>query len=186
MKLSNFRLPRSATALGAISASLAVFAAALPLMSSGSAAAAGKPTGGVVHFYEVVPSLSSSAANDVLTGAITDHGKDHEGVAGNGEINKLVLSKGSFEVSTAKLVSQPPPRVDTNTCSFTGVITAPVPIVRGTGRGAYAGISGTIKATITEVGILPKLKSGKCNQSQSAAPVSGISWATGSGKVSFK
>lgn len=186
MRLNTRYLPTTAAALGKILAPLAVFAVALPLIPGGSAAAAGKPAGGVVHIYEAVPSLSSSFADDVLTGAITDHGKDYEGVAGNGTINKFVLSKGSFEVSIANLVSQPAPRVDAKTCSFTSTVTASIPIVRGSGKGAYAGITGTIKFTITEAGILPKLKSGSCNESQSATPVAGVSWAKGSGTVSFK
>jgi hypothetical protein len=187
MTLNTRSLPPRAAARGKILAPLAVFAVALTLIPGGSAAAARKPAGGVVHIYETVPSLSSSYADDILTGAITDHGKDYEGVAGNGTINKLVLSKGSFEVSIAKLVrSHAAPRVDAKTCSFTQTVIASIPIVKGSGKGAYAGITGTIKVTITEAGILPKLKSGTCNESQSAPPVAGVSWAKGSGTVSFK
>jgi hypothetical protein len=64
----------------------------------------GQPAGGVVHVYESDPSLTSSVGNIILTGAISDHGKDHQGVAGKHHtINKIVLSKGSFEVDVAKL-----------------------------------------------------------------------------------
>lgn len=38
-----------------------------------------------------------------------DHGNDYELVAGNSTVNKIVLSNGSFEISTANLVSQPAP-----------------------------------------------------------------------------
>lgn len=186
MRLNTRYLPTTAVALGKILAPLAAFAVALALIPGGSAAAAGKPAGGVVHFYETVPSLSSSFADDVLTGAITDHGKDYEGVAGNGTINKFVLSKGSFEVSIANLISQRAPRADATTCSFTRTLTASIPIVRGSGEGAYAGITGTIRFAITEAGILPRLKSGRCNESQSATPVAGVFWAKGSGTVSFR
>lgn len=174
-----------AAAGAATLAFVAASIAGLLLSSGGSAAAAGKPAGGVVHIYEAVPSLSSSVADDVLTGAITDHGKDYEGVAGNGTRNKIVLAKGSFEVSTARLVSGPPPRVDANTCSFTSTISAPIPIVSGSGTGAYRGIRGTVRVAVTEAGILPRLSSGKCNESQGARPLAGVSWATGSGTVSF-
>lgn len=167
-------------------APLAVFGATLLVISGGLASAAGKSTGGVVHVFEVVPSLSSTFANDVLTGAITDHGKDYEGVAGHGTINKIALSKGSFEISIASLVSKPPPPVDPKTCSFAHSITASTPIVRGTGKGAYASIKGTFKVTVTEAGILPRLKSGACNESQSATPVAGVSWVEGIGTVSYK
>ena len=93
--------------------------------------------------------------------------------------------KGSFEISIANLASKPPPPVDPKTCSFANSITASVPIVRGTGSGAYAHIKGTFKVTVTEAGILPRLKSGTCNESQSATPV-GVSWAGGIGTVSYK
>jgi hypothetical protein len=89
---------------------LVVLAAPLPHLPGASAAPAGQLAGGVIHVYEVVPSLSSSSANDVLTGAITDHGKDHEGVGGDRALNTFVLTKGSFEVNVSKLAAQPPPQ----------------------------------------------------------------------------
>jgi hypothetical protein len=107
-------------------------------------------------------------------------------VAGKGTINKIDLSKGSFEVNIAKFVSHPPPPVDPKTCSFADSFTASAPIVKGTGTGAYAGIRGTFKVTVTNAGILPKLKSGKCNESPNATPVAGVSWAKGPATVSFK
>ena len=177
------RVPAAARA--AATACVAGLLAALLLGSGGAAAAAAKPAGGVIHIYEVVPSLSSSVADDVLTGAITDHGKDYEGVAGNGTRNKIVLTKGSFEISTARLVSAPALRVDADTCTFASTVSAPVPIVRGSGKGAYRGISGTVRVAITEAGLLPRLGSGKCNESPDVAPVAGVSWARGTGTVSF-
>jgi hypothetical protein len=164
----------------------AVLGLALIAISGGLASAAPKPAGGVVHVYEVSASIASPVATDVLTGAITDHGKDHSGVAGKGTINKIDLSKGSFEVNIAKFVSHHPPPVDPKTCSFADSFTASAPIVKGTGTGAYAGIRGTFKVTVTNAGILPKLKSGKCNESPNATPVAGVSWAKGSATVSFK
>lgn len=181
MKLTERHRTMSVRALAMMLAPLVVISAALLPISRGSAATAGKPSGGLIHFYEVA-TLSSSVAHDVLTGAITDHGTDREE---NGSINKIALSKGSFEISTAKLTSQPPPRVDAKTCAFSSTVTAPVPIVRGSGRGGYQGISGTIRATITEAGIMPRRPSGKCNTSQSAAPVGGVTWAWGFGTISF-
>jgi hypothetical protein len=61
----------------------------------------------VIHVYEVVPSLSSSSADDIVTGAITDDGKDHEGVGGNRGFNRFVLTKGSFEINVTKLAGPP-------------------------------------------------------------------------------
>jgi hypothetical protein len=64
-------------------------------------------------------------------------------------INKLVLTKGTFEVDTSKLTLNPP--LDPRTCTIAGVV--------------------------------PKLKSGKCNVK--GAPT-GFSWVKASGKVSFQ
>jgi hypothetical protein len=152
-------------------------------LSAGLASAAVKHTGGRIYVYEVSPSLTSNVAKDVITGAITDFGTDHEGVAGHGTINRIILSKGSFEISIASLAKAPPPAVNPKTCAFECTISASIPIVKGSGKGAYAGITGTVKVTITEVGILRRLKSGKCNTS--ATPLAGFSWTKGSGTVSF-
>lgn len=150
----------------------------------GSASARTTVAGGKVHVYEVAPSLASRAANDVITGAITDHGKDYEGVAGNGTINRIVLSKGSFEISTARITPRPP-TISHRTCSVASSFSATIPIVKGTGRGAYAGISGKFTVTITQVAITPR-KNHTCNLSPNVTPVAGVSWTRGSGTVSFK
>jgi hypothetical protein len=57
------------------------------------------------------------------------------------------------------------------------------------GTGLYAGITGTLKLTITEAFILPVYASGKnkgqCNESQNAQPVADYGSIIGSGTVSF-
>jgi hypothetical protein len=164
----------------------AALGVALLAASAGLATAAVPTAGGEVHVYEADPSLASPVGNIVLTGAITDHGKDHEGVAGGGTINKLVLSKGSFEVNTVKLDDNPPPPVNGSSCSFADSVSGPTSIVKGSGTRAYKGISGTIKITVTEAGLVPRLKSGKCNDSPSAVPVAGVALVRGSGRVSFR
>ena len=83
------------TALGAVG--LSVIA-----VSGGLAWANGASNGGEVHFYEADTALSGNFGTVVLTGAVTDHGIDHQGVAGGGVINKLVLSKGSFEINVGE------------------------------------------------------------------------------------
>ena len=128
----------------------------------GSAPATATRGGGRVQVYEVAPSLARNAASDVITGAVTDHGKDYKGVAGNGTVNKIVLSKGSFEISTAG-ISPKPPTVNSRTCSIASSFTATVPTVKGSGRGAYTGISGKFKVTIIEAAIAPRYKNHNCN-----------------------
>ena len=152
------------------------------LLFSGLAFAAGQPAGGAVHVFEVSDSPTSPIGTDVLTGAITDHGVDHIGATG---INLIALSKGSFKVNV-RGVNSGRPVVDAKTCSFTVSIHGPASIVRGSGKRAYKGVSGKFKVSIFEAGILPRLKSGKCNQSQNATPVAAVSSVEADGKVSFK
>jgi hypothetical protein len=159
--------------------------ALLLVVFGGSASATAAHAGGRVQVYEVAPSLASNAANDVITGAITDHGKDYEGVAGNGTINKIVLSKGSFEISTARTTPKPP-TVHPSACSIASSFTATVPIVKGSGRRAYTGISGEFKVTIVQAAIAPRRRNHSCNLSPNVTPVAGVSWTSGSGTVSFK
>src|SRR5436309_2146253 len=71
----------------------AVSVAALAV-SGALAAADGATAGGPVQLYEADTELAGSLGTVILTGAITDHGHDHQGVDPTGTINKLVLSKG--------------------------------------------------------------------------------------------
>jgi hypothetical protein len=163
-------------------APLAILGVVPAVLAGGSGVAGGKPLGGIVHVYEVESSLTSNLGNIILTGAINDHGKDRQAVAAKGTINKLVLTKGTFEVDTSKLPLNPP--LDAKACTIAGSATGPVTIVTGSGSGAYRGVRGTVRTTVTIVGVLPKLKNGKCNGN--AAPVAGFSWVKGSGRVSFQ
>jgi hypothetical protein len=74
--------------------------------------------------------------------------------------------------------------IDPKTCSFGTSASAPVPIVTGTGTGAYRGISGTLEVTASVAGIYPRLKSGKCNTNPNKFP--GVLIAKGSGTVAYK
>jgi hypothetical protein len=177
--------PRPARAQIVASLLLVSLGVVLLTVFGGSASATTTAAGGKVHVYEVAPSLASRTANDVITGAITDHGKDYEGVAGNGTINRIVLSKGSFEISTTRITPNPPV-INHRTCAVASSFSATVPIVKGTGRGAYAGVSGKFKVTITQVEIAPTRKNHTCNLSPNATPVAGVSWTKGSGTVSLK
>ena len=199
MKLGTRRLPTPARSIIATTPTtgfwawpgpaqtVAVLLLGLVLLAvfDGSASATTTHHGGRVQVYEVAPSLASNAADDVITGAITDHGKDYEGVAGNGTINKIVLSKGSFEISTARTTPKPP-TVHPSACSIASSFTATVPIVKGSGRRAYTGISGEFKVTITQAGIAPRRMDHTCNLGPNVTPVAGVSWTRGSGTVSFK
>ena len=96
-------------------------------------------TGGEVHVYEADTALAGSLGTVILTGAITDHGKDHQGVADGGNYNRFVLSKGSFEINVGPIGNLLNFPVNPVTCSADGSATGPIPIVDGTGTGAYQG-----------------------------------------------
>lgn len=164
---------RVVVAGGAASGLLAIVGTGLP----GSAQAA---SGGVLRVYES-GSNATGLGQDVFSGAISDYGVDH---IANGNVNKIVLSKGSFEINKGNLgknlrtISNNP-----ETCTVVLKGSAPVKVLNGTG--AYAGISGTVTVTEQTALIFPKLSNGKCNESQSAELVAGPYWATGKGTVSF-
>jgi hypothetical protein len=165
------------TALGAVGLSLIA-------VSGGLAWADGASKGGEVHLYEADTALSGNLGTVVLTGAVTDHGVDHQGVAGGGEINKLVLSKGSFEVNVGGFGDTLNFPVNPKTCSSDGSATAQIPIVDGTGTGAYKGISGTLDVTVATASIVPRLASRDCNTNATRYP--GVLIASGTGTVSYK
>jgi len=163
--------------------SLAVVSAAVLAVSGSLASADGSSTAGEIHIYEADTAFDGNLGTDILTGAITDHGTDHQGVAGGGIYNRLVLSRGSFEISTVNLPPNFPP-LNPTTCSSDGTTTVPVPIVDGSGKGAYHGISGTFQITVTFASILPRLANGQCNTNATQYP--GIEISRGAGTVSYK
>lgn len=165
-------------------APLALLSTAVLAVSGGLATAAGSSTGGEVHIYEADTALAGSLGTVILTGAITDHGRDHQGVADGGNYNKLVLSKGSFEINVGPIGNLLNFPVNPVTCSADGSATGPIPIVDGTGTGAYQGISGKLQTTVTFAWILPRLANGQCNTNATQYP--GIGIANGTGPVSYK
>jgi hypothetical protein len=164
----------------------------------GAAAATASPshhaasTHGTVQVW-VSPS-NSAVQKILLTGVIGDHGTatsmDKNGkVDPNGKFVKVKLTQGTFEVNAVALdrnLDKIQPAVNHATCSLSGSGTGNVTLFNGTG--AYAGISGTIRITVSFAAILPRhasgAKKGQCNNS--AAPV--VQFQTpleGSGTVSF-
>ena len=164
-------------------APLALISVAVLAVSGGLASADGPSTGSNVHFYEADTARDGNLGTVILTGAITDHGTDHQGVADGGNYNKLVLSKGSFEINVGPIGNLLNFPVNPATCSADGSATAPIPIVDGTGTRAYKGISGTIQTTVTFAWILPRLANGQCNTNATRYP--GIGIAHGAGTISY-
>jgi hypothetical protein len=123
----------------------------------------------------------------VITGAFGDAGWFTGGV---GELGTITLSKGSFRVNDSRGTAQElaifahvSRHVNPSTCAFYSANTAPAAILDG--RGAYAGISGTIRLTTIDAGVFPRLKSGRCDLSRTARPIGLLSLAQGVGTVSF-
>ena len=165
-------------------------AVAAPMLASAST-----PSGGKIALWGTA-NLTGATSKIVVVGAIADYGTgtsiDKNGkVDNNGAYERIVLKKGSFIADASVLNensnSAPPTINSPSTCSF--AFTASGPVTLSDGKGAYAGISGTLTITEQFVGIGPRYKSGKnkgqCNQNNNAQPVAGAGAVSGTGTVAF-
>jgi hypothetical protein len=156
-------------------------------------AAAGASTshGGHIHAY-FEDSLAQTAANQpgqvVVTGAFGDAGSFT--VSSNGTA-KVVLSKGTFKINDAAaavkegaLFGHLSAHMNPGTCALVFPYTVTVPIIAGSGTGAYAGISGQLTTTTDDVGVWPA-KAGKCESSPSSTPTGFVELSQAQGNVSF-
>jgi hypothetical protein len=112
----------------------------------------------------------------VGTGLFTDAGK-LTGASGS----KVTLSKGTFLVDLSK--AKPKFAINATTCFATETIGGTLSL--GSGTGAYTGISGTLSINGKVVAVLPRLKSGKCNEANSAVALGVAGQFYGSGKVTL-
>jgi hypothetical protein len=158
-------------------------------------AGATSPSGGKISLWATA-NLTGATSKIVVVGAIADSGVgtsvDKNGkVDPNGSYERIVFKKGSFEANATVLdqnaSSGQPTLDDVSTCSFAFSTSGPITVSNG--KGAYAGISGTLNVTEQFVGIGPRYKSGKnkgaCNQSDNARPIAGAGAISGSGSVAF-
>jgi hypothetical protein len=153
-----------------------------PLVLSAQTASAAAPKG-VVHVYDV--NAGGSTGSVVVTGAIADSGKDVTGASPNA--NQIVLSKGSFDVSTAgiqKSFSKAKPKGNPANCGVVLAATAPATLSNGTG--AYKGIAGKVLLTITSAAVLPTKSGGTCDESPNSVAIGEVTISQGSGTISFK
>jgi hypothetical protein len=151
---------RPAALLGA-----AVLAGALTVASCAASAATSRPArpAGPGHSAHLMVYSINSDGPDlraIVTGAIGDYGPA-ETVFPNGKVDpqhthdlELKLTRGTFKLSITDLIkkfgavtSHEP--IYPRTCSDYMTASAPMPIVPGSGTGAYRGISGRFSATIT-------------------------------------
>ncbi len=160
-------------------AAAAVFAFA---SGSGIASAGTAVRSGVLHLYEV--GGVSNTDSDVFTGLFTDHGVDHVSDLDHGNVNKIVLTHGSFEANIATLLGRVKAVSSASGgCSVVLRSTAPVQLSHGTG--AYRGIHGTVTVTLVNAMIFAK-KHGSCPANpETATPIGEVVSALGSGRVSL-
>jgi hypothetical protein len=155
----------------------------------GGVAAFGQSPGGAVQVWGTP--ANGGGGPVLLTGAVGDSGHSANANASgtptkNGSYTLLKLKKGTILVNTTQLNkdtnnnSTPPTSMNATTCSYTFVVTDPVPVVSGTK--AYAGISGSINVTISFAFVTP-MKNGTCNPN--ANPIAQYGSILGSGTVSF-
>jgi hypothetical protein len=158
-------------------------AGVLGLAGGSAVASAGTAAdSGVLHLYEV--GGISNTDTDVFTGLFIDHGVDHLGALDHGNVNKIVLTHGTFEANIATLLARV--KVVSSSsggCSVVLQSTAPVPLSHGTG--AYKGIHGSVTVTLVNAMDFAK-KNGKCPANpENTTPIGEVVSAIGSGRVSL-
>jgi hypothetical protein len=171
----------------AVKLSLGIASLAGMLLGASIATAGAAPAGGTIHVYS--RPTSSVKGTITITGAIGDYGTTIElnkkgKVDPNGVFQKATLKKGTFVANTTglnKVLNKAQPKVNTSNCSASFSGTGPVTLGKGTG--AYKGIGGTVRITVTFAGIQPRFtsgpKAGQCNFS--AAPKGSYQSITGVG-----
>jgi hypothetical protein len=114
-----------------------------------------------------------------VTGAIADYGTDHD--AGH-NTQKIVLSKGTFELAAGDFNKNFKTKIDKATCAVIGSShAANLPLSHGTG--AYAGITGSVSIKGTFFELARHSASGKCELGK--VPLSASDVITGSGTASY-
>ena len=158
------------------------------LMAIGSGALAAGTSGGSVRMFGV-PKGAGGAF--MFTGAIGDYGSTQrtnaDGSANpKGDFVRFALKHGTFVADATgffNALNHAKFAFNGKSCSVAGGASGPATLSAGTGQ--YAGISGTLRVSATFAEVGPRLKSGKCNPSQNAKPLSLFDVVTGSGHVSF-
>jgi hypothetical protein len=157
----------SAVAAAGVLFAAACASAATVAPAAGRPASGGKAVSGPVHFSGFSQNNDGPDFSVVLSGVVGDYGPAVT-VFPNGKADpehrhqlSLRLKKGSFRLRFAPLdkaiVAVTSRWAKNPTCSFHANVTAPTPVVTGSGTGLYKGIKGglTMTVTIDEVDIKP-------------------------------
>lgn len=139
-----------------LAGALAATAATIATAGCASASSAAPPsrTAGAARTHLVIWLVNSDGLDShaILTGPVGDHGTGRS--TPDRKQLLLTLSRGTFTLSTGTIFADFTRQVtrwpyNAATCSIHGSLADAVPIVRGSGTGAYRGISGTFTMTIT-------------------------------------
>jgi hypothetical protein len=160
-------------------------------IAGSTALASSAPAGGPIRVF--VTETSPVKSKITVTGAIGDYGTalsvNKNGKPNpNGNYEKITLKQGGFWVNgTALNKLKTKPQVNKATCSFSFTGSAPTTVFNGTGL--YAGISGTVKITVTFAAIAPRFKTGahagQCNFGNKAPALGQYQSIEGAGNVKF-
>ena len=160
-------LARHITRAGAFIAVMLVASACTPTPERPASTAGASPvaavssvdaTAGTVHFTDYAINTDGPSSSVVLTGAVGDYGTV-EAVKPDGSVDsghtsqlRLRLARGGFRMDIATLGARLAAAfrsfpVNSRTCSGSVTVRAAVPIVAGSGTGAYARLHGTFELT---------------------------------------
>lgn len=157
---------------GAAAAAVVGLAVAVPAVAAPVAARSAAAVSGTEHFQAMTTSGTATTQGVIAYGVFTGAGIDHEG----NTVDTFVFSGGTFKVKHSS--GSGPESFNQKTCLLTGTIRGTYTVYGGTG--AYKGISGSGKYTVTVLGIAAKSK-GVC--SMTVAPVAWQQEIAASGPV---
>jgi hypothetical protein len=147
------------------------------------------PARGRIQLF-VQPAQSQGNGKVLFTGAVGDFGSSHSVTSDGKKFTTATLVKGTIKLDLTAVSGKADnanPTFDAATCSGSVSVSAPAPILSGTGL--YAGIHGTVKITESFGFIGSTYKSGpkkgQCNMSNNAPTVAQMATVYGSGTVSF-
>jgi hypothetical protein len=140
-------------------------------------AGASSPAGGTENFYIAITGNNTSGPI-VATGAFTDAGIDKQLSGNGGNFDRATFPKGSFQIDHHAVTV--PFNIDRTSCAVIENGSGAVTLTKGTG--IYAGIKGTINATLYLYYVVKRNAKG-CNTN--VAPLGGFSIVSANGTVSF-
>lgn len=162
----------------------AAAATVVAITVAGTAGASGRS--GTIYTYGT-PGLDGPNGTVIITGAIGDYGTttkaDRNGqVDPSGKYSLAQLKNGTVlsdpsAVSAKIQAGTPNAKIDPVSCSLQGSVSAPVPIIFGTG--SYAGITGTLNTTFTIAELAARTSSGTCDTNADPIDVYATVFSTG-------